>query len=156
MFDILAVNEDEVLQILRAMGVETKDEIQAMCCVLESPGEISTVWLHSLYYQASLSTKHERELLEKAQMIAATAGVCRVEKGSYPTTRDIVRRRKRRNYSKKGLEMVSLISKKYSSEIKGAELVVTPCYKARDFMSTVGAGDVASAAYTYVIAGGEI
>lgn len=156
MFDVLSVNGDEVLQVSRAMGAETKDEFQAMRNILESSGGISTIWVHSLDYQASLSTKYGRGLLENAQLTAATAGVCRVEKGSYPTLEDLTKRRKIKNYSEKGLKTVNHASKEYGGKIGGAELVVTPCYKAREFASTVGAGDVASAAYTYVMAGGEI
>lgn len=44
----------------------------------------------------------------------------------------------------------------YGGKMGDAELVVTPCYVARSFTSTVGAGDVAAAAYTYTIASGEI
>jgi len=156
MFDILSMNGDEVLQVSRAMGAETKDEFQAMRNILGSSGGISTIWVHSLDYQASLSTKYGRGLLENAQLTAATAGVCRVEKGSYPTSEDLAKRRKTKNYSEKGLKTVGYASKEYDGKIGGAELVVTPCYKARGFASTVGAGDVASAAYTYVMAGGEI
>jgi hypothetical protein len=156
MFDILSVNGDEVLHVSQAMGAETKDEFQAMCNILESSECISTVWVHSLYHQASLSTKYSRKLLENAQLTAATAGVCRVEKGAYPTLEEIAKRRKTKNYSKKGLKTAAHASKKYGGKIGDAELVVTPCYKARGFESTVGAGDVASAAYTYVLAGGEI
>jgi hypothetical protein len=156
MFDLLSVNGDEVLHVSQAMGAETKDEFQAMCNILESSEWVSTIWVHSLDHQASLSTRYGRKLLENAQLTAATAGVCRVEKGSYPTLEEIAKRRKIKNYSEKGLKMVSRASKEYGGEIGGAELVVTPCYKAREFASTVGAGDVASAAYTYVMAGGEI
>ena len=156
MFDTLSVNEDEVLQVSRAIRAETKDEFQAMRNILESSGRLSTIWLHSLNYQASLSTKYGRELLEKAQVAAAAAGVFRVEKGAYPTLRELAKRRKIKNYSKKGLKSAAHTLKKYGSKMEDAELVVTPCYKARGFASTVGAGDVAAAAYTYVIAGGEI
>jgi len=153
MFDILSVNEDEVLQVSRAIGVETGDKIQAMHNILESSERLSTIWLHSIDYQASLSTKYGRELLEGAQVAAATAGVCRVEKGTYPTLGELARRRKIKNYSKKGLEAAEHATKKYGDKIGDAELVVTPCYKARSFSSTVGAGDVSAATYTYVIAG---
>lgn len=156
MFDILSVNGDEVLEVSRVMGVETKDEFQAMRNILGSSGEISTIWTHSLDHQASLSTRYGRKILENAQFAAATAGVCRVEKGSYPTLEDLAQRRKIKEYSEKGLKMVSQTTKKHRDKIGGAELVVTPCYRAREFASTVGAGDVASAAYTCVLAGGEI
>jgi len=156
MFDILSVNEDEVLHVSRAIGGGAKDEFRAMCNILDSLGGPSTVWLHSLDYQASLSMKHERELLERAQNAAALAGVCRVERGTYPTPRELVKRRGIGNYSKKGLRAAKEAMDRYGGEVGDAELVVTPCYEPRDFTSTVGAGDVAAAAYTYTIAGGKI
>ena len=156
LFDILSVNEDEVLQVSRAIGFDTKDEFQAMHHILKSLKGPSTVWLHSLDYQSSLSTKYGKESLEKAQRAAALAGVCRVEKGAYPTLRELAKRKKIKNYSKKGLKTVRYAMKKYGGEMGGAELVVTPCYRARSFTSTVGAGDVAAVAYTYTIAGGKI
>jgi len=155
MFDTLSVNEDEVLQVSRAIGAETKDEFQAMRNILGSSERLSTIWLHSIDHQASLSTKYGRELLEEAQVAAAAAGVCRVEKGTYPTLGELARRREIKNYSEKGLEAAEHATKKYGSKIGDATLVVTPCYKARSFASTVGAGDVAAAVYTYVIAGGK-
>ena len=156
MFDILSVNEDEALQVSQTIGAGTKDEFRAMHNILKSLKGPSTVWLHSLDYQASLSTKYGKDLLEKAQKAAVLAGVCRVEKGAYPTLWELAKRKKIKNYSKGGLETVRYAMKKYGGEMGGAELVVTPCYKARSFTSTVGAGDVAAAAYTYAIAGGKI
>ena len=155
MFDILSVNEDEVLQVSRTVGAETKDEFRAMYNILKSLKGPSTVWLHSLDYQASLSMKYGRKLLERAQVAAAAAGVFRVEKGAYPTLRELAKRKKINDYSKEGLETVRYVVKKYGCEMGGAKLVVTPCYKARSFTSTVGAGDVAAAAYTYTIVGGR-
>ena len=154
-FDVLSVNEDEVLQVSQAIGSETGDEIQAMRNILESSENLSTIWLHSSNYQASLSTKYRQELLDEAQVAAATAGVCRVEKGTYPTIGELAKRRRIKNYSKKGLEAVEHATKKYGGKIGDAALVVTPCYKPRSFTSTVGAGDVTAAVYTYVIAGGK-
>jgi hypothetical protein len=155
LFDILSVNEDEVLQVSWAIGAEAKDEIQAMRNILESSEKLSTIWFHSIDYQASLSTKYGRELLEGAQVAAATAGVCRVEKGAYPTLGELAKRREIKNYSEKGLKATEHATKKYGGKIGDAALVATPCYKARSFASTVGAGDVAAAVYTYVIAGGK-
>ena len=156
LFDILSVNEDELLQVSRAIRARTKDEFQAMHNILESLKRPSTVWLHALDYQASLSTKYERELLERAQVAAAAAGVYRVERGTYPTLGEFTKRMKIKNFSEKGLKIIQYVTKKYGRKIGAAELVVTPCYDARSFTSTVGAGDAAAAAYTYAIAGGEL
>lgn len=156
LFDILSMNEDEMLQISQVIGGGAKDEFRAMHSVLEFLERPSTIWLHSLDHQASLSTRYGRELLREAQVTAAAAGVYKVEKGTYPTIRELTRRRKIKNYSKKGLEVAKHASKKYGGKIGGAVLVVTPCYNARDFTSTVGAGDVAAAAYTYTIASEEV
>ncbi len=156
LFDILSVNEDELLQVARAVKVRTKDEFQAMHNILKSLKMPSTVWLHSLDYQATLSTKYGRKLLEKAQVAAAAAGVYRVEKGTYPTLKELTKRMKIKTFSEKGLKMTQYATKKYGDKVGAAELVVTPCYEARGFTSTVGAGDASAAAYTYVIAGGEL
>jgi hypothetical protein len=156
MFDILSVNEDEVLQVSRVLGGETGDEFQAMRNILNSPGRLSTIWLHSLDYQASLSTKYGRELLERAQVAAAAAGVYRVERGIYPSLQELIKRRGVKDYSQKGLMIAKEAVGKYAGKVGNAKLVVIPCYKARSFTSTVGAGDVAAAAYTHTITGGDI
>ncbi|HID91273.1 TPA: hypothetical protein EYP44_04865, partial [Candidatus Bathyarchaeota archaeon] len=71
--DVLSVNEDEVLQVSRAMGASAEDEFRAMHDILTSLERVSTVWLHALEYQASLSTAYERHALEGAQVAAASA-----------------------------------------------------------------------------------
>ncbi|KXB00350.1 hypothetical protein AKJ48_03600 [candidate division MSBL1 archaeon SCGC-AAA261O19] len=155
LFDILSVNEDEVMEVSRTLGSEAEDEFRAMHDILESSEKPSTIWLHSTDYQASLSTQYGRELLERAQTAAATAGVHRVENGAYPTLEELRGWVRVENYSEEGLKVVERAEREYGSKIGSAELVVTPCYKARSFKSTVGAGDTAAAAYAYVIAGGE-
>ena len=155
MFDILSVNGDEVSQVSRAMGVDAKDEFKAMHHILKSLKGPSTVWLHSLDYQASLSKNYGKGLLEEAQRAAALAGVYRVEKGTYPTPVELTKQKKIKNYSKEGLETVRYAMKKYGGGMGGAKLIVTSCYRARNFTSTVGAGDVAAAAYTYTIPAGR-
>lgn len=156
LFDILSVNEDEVLQISRAIKAGARDEFRAMHNILKSLKMPSTIWLHSLEYQASLSTEYGQKLLERAQVAAAAAGFYRVENGVYPTLGRLTKRMKIKNFSEKGLKITRHATKKYGGKIGAAELVVTPCYEARSFTSTVGAGDAAAAAYTYAIAGGEL
>ena len=156
LFDIISVNEDEVLKVSRAIKAGAKDEFRAMQNILESLKRPSTVWLHSLDYQASLSTKYEKKLLEKAQVAAAAAGAYRVERGAYPTLGELTKRMKIKNFSAKGLKITQYATKKYGGQIGAAELIVAPCYVAKNFTSTVGAGDTAAAAYTYVIAGGKL
>jgi len=148
LFDILSVNEDELAQICRAVGISAKDKLHAMSRLLKSSEKLSTIWLHAPHYQASVSTEYGVKLLEKAQKFAAAAGVCRVEKGSYPTTKQINSRAKSRDYPEAGKRFVSDVARKYGNRIDSTGLAVTPCYRARGFISSVGAGDTATAAYT--------
>jgi len=151
-FDILAVNEEEVLHISRAFGGRAKDEFEAMHAILKSSPSLSTVWLHSTHYQASLSMQYEERQLKKAQAMAAAAGAYRVERGAFPSNRALARIVKTANYSERGLSAVAVAKNRYGSEIDGTTLAVTPGYKTKSFASTVGAGDIAAAAYTYTLA----
>lgn len=151
LFDILSTNEDEIIQISKALDIETRDEFQIMPHILESSEKLNTIWLHSLDYQISLSTRYGRELLEEAQLASAAAGVYRVEKGTFATLTELNKRKTVKNYSKKGLRKVKQVTKMYKDKIKNIELAVTPCYVARSFTSTVGAGDISASAYTHAI-----
>jgi len=152
MFDILSVNEEEVLHISRALGSQAKDEFEAVRAISKSSPSLSTVWLHSTHYQASLSTRYEETQLKMAQAMAAAAGAYRVERGAFPSSRALTRIVKTANYSERGLSTVTAAKNRYGSKIDGATLAVTPCYKIKSFASTVGAGDIAAAAYTYTLA----
>ncbi len=149
LFDILSFNEDELLKISQTLGIAAEDEFQTMSKILEISG-FNTVWLHSLDYQMSLSKKYEKNTLEEAQIASAAAGVHRVEKGTFPTTAELSNRKKIKNYSEKGLAKVEDVTKKYSGA-KNFKFAITPCFAARSFTSTVGAGDVSAAAYTNLI-----
>ncbi len=149
LFDILSLNQGELLQISQALDITAGDEFQTMSKILES-SNFNTVWLHSLDYQMSLSKKYEKNILEEAQIASAAAGVYRVENGTFPTLAGLEHRKKTRNYSEKGLAKVKDFAKKYSSE-KNFNFAITPCFLARSFTSTVGAGDISAAGYTNVI-----
>ena len=151
LFDILSVNEDELAQICRAMGISVKDKLRAMSKLLKSSKKLSTVWLHAHHYQASVSMKYCVELLEKAQKFAAAAGVYRVEKGSYPNIRTLNLRAKSKDYSKAGPKLMSDTLRKYGNKIDDTRLAVIPCYQTKSFTSSVGAGDVAAAVYTFML-----
>jgi len=151
LFDYLSVNDEEAVQISETLEAEAVDEFQAMRDLLDSSENLSTIWLHTPEYQVSLSTRHSKKLLEKAQMNAAAAGVFRVETGRFPNFKELVERARVRNYSEEGKVAVKKILKEYATTVKGGELVATPCFKRRSFFSSVGAGDTASAAYIYSI-----
>jgi len=155
LFDILAFNGDELAQICRTIGISAEDKFSSMFKLLKSSEKLSTIWLHEPHYQASISTKFGVELLKKAQRFAAAAGVYRVEKGSYPTTGQLNLRAKSKNYSSTGKKMADYSVRKYRHKIDGMELAVTPCYRAKSFVSSVGAGDTASAAFIFMLAGSE-
>jgi ADP-dependent phosphofructokinase/glucokinase len=123
-----------------------------MLKILKSSEKLSTIWLHTPHYQVSVSKKYGVELLEKAQIFAAAAGVYRVEKGSYPTIGQVNSRAKSKDHSKMGQKFVSDAVRKYDGKIDDTNLAVTPCYRAKGFVSSVGAGDTASAAYTFMLA----
>jgi sugar/nucleoside kinase (ribokinase family) len=151
LFDILAFNGDELEQICRTIGISADDKFSSMLKILKSSEKSSTVWLHKSHYQASISMKFGVELLNKAQRFAAAAGVYRVEKGSYPTIRQLNLRAKSKNYSSAGKKMADYSVRKYGNKIDGMELAVTPCYRAKSFVSSVGAGDTASAAFIFML-----
>ena len=123
-----------------------------MRAILKSSTSLSTVWLHSTHYQASLSTRYGKTQLEKAQTTAAAAGAYRVERGAFPSNLALAGIMKTANYSERGLDAVAAAKNRYGSKIDGATLAVTPCYKTESFASTVGAGDIAAAAYTHTLA----
>lgn len=152
LFDILSVNEDELAQICRAIGVPVIGKLRTMFKLLKSSEKLSTIWLHAPHYQASVSMEYGIKLLEKAQSFAAAAGVYRVEKGSYPTIRKLNLRARTKDYSKEGQKLVSDTVRKHGNKIDGTWLAVTPCYRAKDFISSVGAGDTAAAAYIFILA----
>lgn len=155
LFDILAFNGDELAQICRAIGISADDKFSSMLKLSRYSEKLSTVWLHEPHYQASISTKFGLELLKKAQRFAAAAGVYRVEKGSYPTLGQLNSRAKSRDYSSTGKKMADHSVRKYGHKIGGMELAVTPCYRAKSFVSSVGAGDTASAAFIFTLANHE-
>lgn len=152
LFDILSVNEDELAQICRAVGISAKDKLREMSKLIKSSEKLATIWLHAPHYQASVSTEYGVKLLEKAQTFAAAAGVCRVERGSYPTIKQINLRAKSRDCLETGRRLVSDVARKYGNKIDDNRLAVTPCYRASDFVSSVGAGDTAAAAYAFMLA----
>lgn len=155
LFDILAFNGDELAQICREIGVSAEDKFSSMLKLLKSSEKLSTVWLHEPHYQASMSTKFGVELLEKAQRFAAAAGVYRVENGSYPTLGQLNSRAKSKDYSGAGKKMVDHAVRKYGHKIGNMEFAVIPCYRAKSFVSSVGAGDTASAAFIFTLASHE-
>jgi hypothetical protein len=149
LFDVLAFNGDELTQMCRTIGISSRDKFGSMLKIQRSSEKLCTVWLHEPDYQASISTKFGVERLRKAQRFAAAAGVYKVEKGSYPTIGQLNSRVKSGNYSSTGKEIADRYVRKYGDKIGGMELAVTPCYRARSFVSSVGAGDTASAAFIF-------
>jgi sugar/nucleoside kinase (ribokinase family) len=152
LFDIFSVNEDEIVGISQTVGSKAEDEFQKMHDILESWDRPTTIWLHTADHQASLSTKYGAHLLKRAQISSAAAGAYRVEKGTYPSSGEIAERARVEDYSEDGMRAAKKAKLEYNGKIGGANLAVTPCYRVRSFSSTVGAGDVAAAAYTYTIA----
>lgn len=151
LFDVLSMNEDELSLVSKVLSFEANDEVQNLVDLLEDGSDLKTMWLHSPYYQVSLSSEFSRDSLGTAQESAALAGLYKVENGGYPTRNDISLLRKKRSHRKEGCENKDKIRGKYGDSVRGKELVVTPCYEAESFVSTVGAGDVSAAAYLYSI-----
>jgi hypothetical protein len=120
-----------------------------MLKILRSSEKLSTVWLHEPHYQATISTKFKAESLKRAQRLAAAAGVYKVEEASYPNIGQLNSRAKSRDYSIDGKKITDQSVRKCGNKIDGAELAVTPCYRAKSFTSSVGAGDTASAAFIF-------
>lgn len=151
LFDVLSMNEDELSLMSRVLSFESNDEIRNIIDLLEGGRRLKTVWLHSPDYQVSISSEFSRDSLENAQKTAALAGLYKVETGGFPTKNDVSDLRKKRSHRKNGIENKQRIKDKYGDSIRGRELVVTPCYNAESFVSTVGAGDVSAASYLYSI-----
>lgn len=147
LFDILSLNEDELLEISQILGFEHVDEVKSMLKILENSEKLTTIWVHTPDYQITLSEELEMDCIEKAQDISALAGLYKVERGDYPYHKDITRLREERTLTEKGLKKKREIENRYGSEIGGYKLVVSPCYSEEFFSSTVGAGDVSSAGY---------
>ncbi len=151
LFDILSVNEDEVIQIASSMGETPNSIIQAMVVILKNSPNLSTIWLHTSDFQLTLTSLFQKDLIKIAQDKAALAGLYKVENGEYPNLENISTLKKNRIYSKKGGETITHIKNRYQSESENYRLIATPCYKAEKFFSTVGAGDVSSATYLYTL-----
>lgn len=146
-FDILSVNDDELRQISEVLSVREDNEVRKMLELKRKSENLSTIWLHNPYYQITLSDEFSSKELEEAQRISSLAALYKIEKGDYPTLEKISYLSDTRNISEKGVKKERSISERYGSKIEGCELVVTPCYEDEEFVSAVGAGDVASAAY---------
>lgn len=149
LFDVISVNEDEVFEVSEALNLDPENELEAMGEILENGRNLSTAWLHTPYYQASLSSAFPKNALEMAQDTATLAGMYKVEMGKYPTLKILAGRRKNRNFSQKGLKEAEIIESQYGKGFGEKEFTVMPCYKPERFFSTVGAGDVSAAAYIY-------
>lgn len=149
LFDILSLNEDELFLISEDLGFDKDDIIRAMHDFLEKSENLSTVWLHTPNYQATVTKDFERARLEMAQGFSSIAGLYKVEQGSYPSPDQLSRLLDERSYVEEGLEKKDEIEDRYGKEIEGYEIVITPCYQEESFVSTVGAGDVSSAAFLH-------
>jgi sugar/nucleoside kinase (ribokinase family) len=152
LFDVLAFNGDELVQMCGTIGISAHDKFASMLKILGSSDKLCTAWLHEPDYQVSVSAKFGVELLKKAQRFAAAAGVFRVERGSYPTIGQLRSRAKSGVYSSTGKKFADRSVRKYGNKIGGMELAVTPCFRAKSFVSSVGAGDTASAAFIFMLA----
>ena len=150
LFDMLSMNEIEASNIATKCNYETEHHFEDLACVYESLESVSTAWMHTKTYQASVSSSFSKETLSKTQDFAALAGLYRVETGGYPTPQDIAGLKNERNISKEGLKTVEKIEDNYSNFLKD-EFAVTPCYEPKNFISTTGSGDVSGAAYLYSI-----
>lgn len=154
LFDTLPGNEDEIISIADILSQKKEnvlDEINAMEIILEESNKLSSVWLHTPDYQSTLTSKYEKDILEKAQKNAALGGLYKVESGEYPTMKDIVKMKDNRSVSKKGLRESNSLLSRYESKTSDKILASTPCYEPEKFISTVGAGDVSSATYLHSI-----
>jgi ADP-dependent phosphofructokinase/glucokinase len=151
LFDILSLNENELRNLGRSLGLREGDEFLLLHELMKA-GSFKTVWLHTHEYQAGLSTTYERKVLECAQKTAAAAGACRVEKGGYPTLDEIKKKLQSEAHTKLGTQIVKRAIGLHGKKIGKANFVVTPAYVKKGFASTVGAGDVSAAACTYVLA----
>lgn len=150
LFDIISINEIEASQIAIKCNYETDHHFKDLNCVYEALDNISTVWMHTKTYQASISDSFSKNTLEKAQDFAALAGLYWVEKGEHPTLQEIEDLKKKRSFSEKGVKTVKKMKENYSDLVE-AEFAVTPCYESENFVSTVGSGDVSGAGYLYSI-----
>lgn len=149
LFDILSVNEDEILEVDRSLGYSSNDKFQAMKQIMKKTDNVSTVWLHTKDFQATISSFFQTETLKKAQELSALAGLYKVETGDFPTLAKMKNLREKRNLSRKGSKINKEVKAKYGNKIDGYEFVITPAYKSEEFFSTVGAGDVSGATYLF-------
>lgn len=149
LFDIVSVNEDEVMQVTQTLSSDPEDEIEAMKNILTSGDNLSTVWLHTPNYQASVSSAFSKKTLEEAQTVAALAGLHKAESGEYPGIENLFELRRSREFSDIGLKKVRAFKNRHGRNIEGYELALTPCFKLEKFYSTIGTGDVSSGAYLY-------
>lgn len=149
LFDVLSVNDVELFEMADVLISKSGDEIQLMKDILDLENELSTIWIHSSEYQATLSSKFSLETLERAQDFSALAGLHKVETGDFPDLETIQKLSENREFSEEGLERVKEVRDKYGESLNGRDLAVTPCYEPEKFFTTVGAGDIASAVYVY-------
>ncbi|KXB01774.1 hypothetical protein AKJ41_00320 [candidate division MSBL1 archaeon SCGC-AAA259O05] len=149
LFDIVSVNEDEVMQIIQVLDSDHREEIDSMRDILDCGESSSTVWLHTPNYQVSLSSAFSRKTLEEAQTVAALVGLYKAENGGYPSIEDLFKLRRSREFSEAGLEKVEAIKDQYGKNFGGYELASSPCFNLEKFFSTIGTGDVSAGAYLY-------
>lgn len=149
LFDMISVNEDEVMQVTQVLDSDHEDEIEAMRDILDRGENLSTVWLHTPNYQVSLSSAFSRKTLEEAQTVSALAGLYKAESGKYPSLENLFKLRRSREFSEEGSEKVKTIKDRYGKNVGGYELAPSPCFKLEKFFSTIGTGDVSAGAYLY-------
>lgn len=151
-FDILSVNEGEVSKISKILSLENTDKPEKMLEFLKNGDNLSTVWLHTPYYQISISEEFSRTHLEEAQKFSTSAGLYKVEKGSYPSEEELSEIQNSHEPFQEGLEKRDEIRNKYGKTLEGRKLVTTPCFEEKKFFSKVGAGSVSSATYLHTLA----
>ncbi len=151
-FDILSVNEDEVSEISQILGLEDEDAPRAMLGFLKNADNLSTVWMHTPHFQITISERFSRKCLEEAQKISTLAGLYKVEKGGYPDRDVLSKLRESHEFFQEGLDKRKEVQDRYGEALEGRELILTPCFRDKEFFSTVGAGDVSSAAYLTTLA----
>ncbi len=151
-FDILSVNEEEISEISQILSLENMDKPEAMLEFLKNGDNLSTVWLHTPYYQITISEEFSRNHLTEAQKFSTSAGLYKVEKGSYPSEEELSEIPNSHEPFQEGLEKRDEVRNKYGKTLEGRELIITPCFEEKKFFSKVGAGSVSSATYLHTLA----
>jgi hypothetical protein len=165
-FNYLSMNEDEFKAIVQFHG-KVDDEITGLIKLMEKSSSLKIIWLHTAEYHIAITSNQAFiKIAQHALVHGAIAGAIRVETGHFPKLNTILERLKKVRFSAEGLKKIESLIKKYGTiqnfletpvlevthNSKKYYIIFVPAVSIEKFVTTVGAGDIASGAFIRIMA----